>query len=143
MGLLMRKAGSPTDILGAGGFPIIVAVAGLVVLAAITVKHLRSREVKKASLPMFDLKHLDGRLALLNLVLLALYIGLLEVLGFALDTLLYLPAAALAMGYRKKLNIAIFTVIMTVVMILAFGRLFFVPLPRGLGFLRELSFLLY
>ena len=143
MGFLMRKAGSPTDVLGAGGFPIIVAVVGLVVLAAITVNHLRSRDGKKVALPMFDLKSIDGRLALLNLVLLALYIGLLDVIGFTLDTLLYLPAAALAMGYRKKLNIAIFAVIMTVVMVLAFGKLFFVPLPRGLGFLRELSFLLY
>ncbi|HUX39530.1 MAG TPA: tripartite tricarboxylate transporter TctB family protein [Rectinemataceae bacterium] len=143
LGLIMKRTDDPTDVLGAGGFPVIVGAIALVVLVAITVKLRRNREGERAKLPMFDLKHVDGRAALLNLILLALYIGLLDVIGFTLDTFLYLPAAALAMGYRKKLNIAIFTVIMTTVIILAFGKLFFVPLPRGLGFLRELSFILY
>ena len=143
MGLIMKRTDDPTDLLGAGGFPVIVGALALVVLVAITVKILRNREGEGVKLPMFDLKHLDGRAALLNLVLLALYIGLLEVIGFTLDTLLYLPVAALAIGYRKKINIALFTVIMTAVIILAFGKLFFVPLPRGLGLLRELSFILY
>ena len=143
LGLIMKRTDDPTDILGAGGFPIIVGAIALVVLIAITLKIFRNREGEKAKLPMFDLKNLDGRAALLNLVLLALYIGLLEVIGFTVDTLLYLPAAALAMGYKKKLNIALFSLIMTTVIILAFGKLFFVPLPRGLGLLRELSFILY
>jgi putative tricarboxylic transport membrane protein len=143
MGLVMRKFDDSTDILGAGGFPVIIAAIGLVVLAIITIKHIRSRDGKQVAIPMFDLKSADGRAALLNLVLLASYIGLLDVLGFTLDTLVYLPVAALAMGYRKKLNIAIFTVIMTIVMVVAFGKFFFVPLPRGIGFLRELSYLLY
>ena len=132
---------NPTDILGAGGFPIILGILGLIVLAVITVRVFR--EKTKIKIPMFDLGSLDGRTVALNVVLLFGYMVLLDVLGFVLSTLLYLPIAGWFIGYRKPLRLAIYAAAVTVVLTVVFGVLFVVPLPRGIGQLRELSYLIY
>ena len=71
------------------------------------------------------------------------YVGVLDFLGFAVSTALYLFAAAASIGYRKWLLLTVFSTATAAVMTGVFGALFFVPLPRGVGFLRELSYLVY
>lgn len=132
---------NPTDYLGAGGFPIILGILGLIVLAVITVRVLRAKT--KIKIPMFELGSLDGRAVALNVVLLFVYIMVLDVIGFILSTLLYLPIAGWFIGYRKRLRLAIYAAAVTVVLTVVFGILFVVPLPRGIGQLRELSYLIY
>ncbi len=132
---------NPTDVLGAGGLPIILGILGLVVLAAITVRVMREKTTVK--IPMFDLRSLDGRSLALNVLLLFAYMMLLEVVGFIISTLLYLPVACWFIGYRKPLTLAVFTVAVTTAFTVVFGILFVVPLPRGAGLLRELSYMIY
>jgi hypothetical protein len=132
---------NPTDVLGAAGLPIILGVLGLIVLAAITVRVFKARTTVK--IPMFDLGSLDGRSLALNVALLFAYMMLLEVIGFILSTLLYLPIAAWFIGYRKPVALAVFTLAVTTAFTVVFGILFVVPLPRGIGQLRELSYMIY
>ncbi|MDX9861015.1 MAG: tripartite tricarboxylate transporter TctB family protein [Rhodospirillales bacterium] len=139
--LALPQTDNPSDVLGAGGYPLILCVLGLVVLAVITVRVIR--EKKSIKIPLFDLRSLDGRAVALNVALLFVYIMAMEVIGFILSTLLYLAAAGWLIGYRKPLRLAIYAAILTAAFTAVFGMLFYVPLPRGVGQLRELSYLIY
>lgn len=132
---------NPVDVLGANGFPIIVGVLALIVLAAITVKAFKQKG--RIHIPMFEWHTVDGRMLITNVVLLAAYVGLLDVLGYTVATFLYLIACPVSIGYRKWVNLTIFSSVTTAVLVSSFGILFFVPLPRGVEFFRELSYLIY
>jgi hypothetical protein len=75
--------------------------------------------------------------------MICVYAALMNVIGFILSTLVFTFVNPLVMGYRKYRILTVFSVLLTVVVVLAFGKLFFIPLPRGLGFLRELSYYIY
>ena len=137
----LPQTDNPTDILGAGGLPIILGALGLVLLALITVRVFRAKT--KIAIPMFELGSLDGRAVALNVVLLLAYITALNFAGFVLSTLLYLLTAGWSIGFRKPLQLAIYAIVVTAVLTAVFGVLFMVPLPRGIGQLRELSYLIY
>lgn len=129
------------DVFGAGGFPIVIAVIGLVVLTLITINVKKSKTA--VHIPMFDLKSASGRMVALNVLALTAYVFLMDVIGFALSTFLYLVAGASSMGYSKYKALAIYTVIVSVVLVVVFGKVFFIPLPRGIGIFRELSYFIY
>jgi hypothetical protein len=139
--LFLPPSDNPADILGAGGFPVILGVLGLIVLAAVTVRVVRART--RVAIPMFDLGSVDGRSLALNVVLLFVYMMVQDVVGFVVSTLLYLLAAGWTIGYRKPLRLAIYAAAVTAALLVVFGVLFVVPLPRGSGQLRELSYLIY
>lgn len=132
---------NPTDVLGAGGFPIIIGVIAMIGLAMITIHTIK--EKRKVDIPMLNLRSIDGRMVLINVVLLAAYVGLLDIIGFVLATLIYLVVAPLSMGYRKPVVLAIFASVTTVVMVVVFGIVFYVPLPRGVELFRDLSYMIY
>ena len=129
------------DVLGAGGFPIIISVIALIALAMITIHTIK--EKRKVDIPMLNLRSIDGRMVLINVVVLAAYVGLLDVIGFVLATLIYLVVAPLSMGYRKPVLLTIFSSVTTAVMVVVFGIVFYVPLPRGVELFRDLSYLIY
>ena len=132
---------NPADVLGAGGFPIVIGVIALIGLAMITIHTIK--EKRKVDIPMLNLRSIDGRMVFINVLLLAAYVGLLDVTGFVLATFAYLVAAPLSMGYRKPLVIAVFASVTTAVMVVVFGIVFYVPLPRGMELFSELSYLIY
>ncbi len=132
---------NPIDILGAGGFPIIIGILGLIVLAMVTLKVVKDKH--HVHIPMFDLKLPEGRMLVVNVILLAAYVALLDVLGFAVSTALYLFIAAASIGYRKWGRLVVFSLLTATVLVVVFGTVFYVPLPRGVEFLRELSYLIY
>ncbi len=132
---------NPSDVLGAGGFPITLCVLGLIVLAVITVRLVR--EKPKIKIPMFDLGSLDGRAVALNVALLFVYMMAMNVIGFILSTFLYLPLAGWFIGYRKPVWLVIYAAAVTIAITAVFGVLFGVPLLRGTGQLREFSYMIY
>ena len=139
--LELPQTDNPSDLLGASGFPVILCVLGLIVLAVITLRVLR--EKKQIKIPMLELGSLDGRAVALNVALLFIYIWGMNVIGFILSTLIYLAAAGWLIGYRRPLRLAIYAAILTTAFTAVFGMLFYVPLPRGIGQLRELSYMIY
>ena len=132
---------NPADVLGAGGFPIIVGILGLIVLAMVTIRVVKEKH--KIHIPMLELHTVDGRMLVTNVILLAAYVGLLDIVGFILSTLVYLVACPLSIGYRKPGLLCIFSVLTTTVLVGVFGVLFYVPLPRGMEIFRELSYMIY
>jgi len=74
---------------------------------------------------------------------LAVYMAALNFIGFILSTLAFTYVNPIVMGYKKYRALAIYSLILTVVAVVVFGKFFYVPLPRGIGFLRELSYYLY
>ena len=132
---------NPADVLGAGGFPTIIGIIALIGLVVITIQTIK--ENRKVDIPMLNLRTVDGRMVFINVLVLAAYVGLLDVLGFVLATLIYLVLAPLSMGYRKPLILAVFASVTTAVMVIVFGMVFYVPLPRGVELFRDLSYLIY
>ena len=132
---------NPADVLGAGGFPIIIGIIALIGLAMITIHTIK--EKRKVDIPMLNLRSIDGRMVFINVLVLAAYVGLLDVIGFVLATLIYLLVAPLSMGYRKPVVLALFSSVTTAIMTVVFGIVFYVPLPRGVDLFRDLSYLIY
>jgi len=129
------------DAFGAGGFPLVTIALGLLLCGILAVKQLGARKDKGEKL--LDLRSPAGRAIAFNALLLAVYLAAMNVLGFILATLAYAAAAAWVTGYRKYGKLALFAVVTTAGLFLLFGKAFFVPLPRGTGILKELSYLLY
>ena len=129
------------DIFGAGGFPIVLAVLGFIVLAVIAKNTLNNKV--KVDIPMFDLKSVSGKMLLLTIALLTAYLLLMDVAGFFLATLLFTFCSARAIGYKKLPMLLAFSLILSVVIVVLFGNVFYVPLPRGMGIMRELSYFIY
>lgn len=75
--------------------------------------------------------------------LIILYTFLMGYIGFTLSTLLFIFFATKVMGMQKWLSSLMTTVISTGAIIFIFANLLAVPLPRGIGLFRELSFLIY
>lgn len=129
------------DVLGAGGFPIIVAVLGLILLAIITFNVIKKKT--RIKIPMFHFKSQEGRAVTTNALVLAAYVALLSIIGYLISTPLFVFASAKLMGYKKNLSLLIFTLVLSAVLIVVFGKIFFIPLPRGIGIFRELSYYIY
>lgn len=129
------------DVFGAGGFPIALAVLGLVVLGFIVWDGLKNK--RKVDIPMFDLKSASGKMLIVSVMILAAYLLLMDVIGFFLATLLFAFGSARAMGYNRLPVLLAFSAALSVVIVVIFGDVFYVPLPRGMGIFRELSYFIY
>lgn len=130
-----------TDTIGPAGFPQFVLVATLVLLVLIARRNILARKASSttaAPAAKTDLRAVGSAVALL-----ALYIAVLQYLGFVISTFLFSVVSIRNLGYRSLRNNLIFTFILTAGITLVFGRLFYVPLPRGIGILRQLSYLAY
>ena len=129
------------DALGARGFPLALIVAGFVLCLVILLR--RAGENKATDGKLLDLGTPEGKAVLASGIVLLAYLALMNVLGYILATMLFSLVAARAMGFRKPGLLVLFSALLTTALFLLFGKLFMVPLPRGIGPLRELSYLLY
>jgi len=141
LSFLLKKESLTGDALGAGGFPIILGVIGLALLVLITAKIAKDKT--KIPIPMLRLKSVEGKVLALNIVIFSAYLLLMDVIGFALSTLLFLFGSARGLGYKKTVVLSLFSLLLTVVLVVTFGKLFMVPLPRGIGIFREMSYFIY
>lgn len=137
----LPESGDSLDTLGASGFPLMIGVAALLVMAGLTARLLRQGNAAGSGLRETPLP--DTRLMLVNVGMLAGYILLLNVLGFAVSTLLYLFIAPTTFGYSNWQRLGMYALIGSIALVVVFGTVFFVPLPRGIGVFRELSYLVY
>jgi hypothetical protein len=129
-----------TDMLKAGGFPIGVIVLSLVVLGFLIAHYvLRCRKEGKPVLAGLGVHPK----AIVTAAMIGVYVALMNLIGFMLATLVFTFVNPLIMGYKNYRVLAFFSALLTVVVILTFGKVFYIPLPRGLGILRELSYYIY
>jgi len=141
LAFFLKKESLTGDALGAGGFPIILGVIGLAALVFITVKI--SKDKTKIPIPLLNLKSVEGKMLVLNVFILSAYLLLMDIIGFTLSTLLFLFGSARGLGYKKPVALSLFSLLLTGILVITFGRFFFVPLPRGMGIFRELSYFIY
>jgi len=129
-----------TDVLRASGFPVGVIVLALVILLILIAKYIM--QSRKEGKPIFRDLGVPPKLVVIAGAIVA-YMGLMSVIGFILSTLTFVFVNPVIMGYRKYRVLVFFSVIVTTVLVVLFGKLLFVPLPRGFGLLREISYYLY
>ncbi len=129
----------PGDVLGEMGFPIFVASLAAILAVIIFIKGYKKAGSVGA---MFTFNKPEAGM-MTTIICLAFYIGSMNIIGFAISTLLFTFFNARLMGYKNNKVLIIFSLVFTTLILLAFGKLFLVPLPRGIGIFRELSFLIY
>jgi hypothetical protein len=129
-----------TDVLKAGGFPIGVIVLSLMVLGFLIARYVL--RCKKEGKPVLGGPGIHPK-AIATAAMIGVYAALMNIIGFMLATLVFTFVNPLIMGYKNYRVLAVFSLLLTVVVILTFGKIFYIPLPRGLGFLRELSYYIY
>jgi len=129
------------DIFGAGGYPKVLAILGLILIIIISISVMKNKE--KVRIPMLDFKSTDGKAVLLNVTMLSGYLILMNYIGFLFSTPLYLLGSTRFMGYKKIIPLLIYTAVLSIVLVFIFGKVFYVPLPRGVGIFRELSYSIY
>lgn len=151
------KAG---DILGAAGFPRIVIVLAFVLLVVQIIsavkKALRQRRALKRAAPVQEGEAPpepeaagDGRdrrgyirvAACIGIII--LYFILMKWAGYLIATFVFAFCFAKAVGYKSNWKLLIFAAVLAVGLTLVFGLLFSIPLPRGVGPLKEFSFYIY
>jgi magnesium-transporting ATPase (P-type) len=126
-----------SDTIGPSGFPQTIIVIAIIILVTLSYRLIK---VKKSE-NIVD----SQKLKTVGLVMTMqfAYIFALNILGYIVSTLIFPFFIGRTIGYRKNAILAIFSIILTAVMVLVFGNLFSVPLPRGIGLLRELSYFIY
>ncbi|MCL2568700.1 MAG: tripartite tricarboxylate transporter TctB family protein [Oscillospiraceae bacterium] len=136
----------PADVIEANGFPILISVTALVLLAFATAEAVKKRRadtaagVEKERITLS--KNAITRLAIV-VGLIVFYIFSLRTIGFITAMAIFLFGSTTAMGSRRYVFNLIFAVGLTVILTLVFGQLFMIMIPRGVGIFRELSFLLH
>ena len=131
-----------SDKLGASGFPQIIIAISFILLIYITYKNIKNiKENKDEKTSKF--KDKGFRTMLISIVLLAVYIFTMDIIGFILGTFIFSMLASRVMGYKDTMKTLIFSLVLTLGVTLIFGKVFYVSLPRGIGFIRELSYLIY
>jgi hypothetical protein len=82
------------------------------------------------------------RLVAAGIAMTALYVGLIETVGFSLSTVVYLAAFVIAGGYRRWGVVAAVSVGGTLLLLLLFMKVVYVSLPPGTGPFAQLTYLL-
>ena len=65
------------------------------------------------------------------------------IIGFLLSSFITTAVLAIVLGERKKHTAFLYSFVMVLVIYVSFGKLMFVPMPRGVSIFRELSYFLY
>jgi membrane-associated HD superfamily phosphohydrolase len=71
-----------------------------------------------------------------SILLSALYLFLINIVGFFIVTPFFIYIFALVLDYQKKKKIIIFSLIMTVIAYVLFSKVLYIPLPMGIGFFK-------
>jgi hypothetical protein len=130
-----------TDHFGPQGFPQLLILLSLGVLGVLTVRAILAlRKEKPSPAPTFGF--LKQPMLRSSLILIG-YVFCLDLFGYIVSTVCFIFIGARAIGYASNLKLALFTCMVTGILVLVFGSFFFVPLPRGMGLLRELSYMIY
>lgn len=128
------------DIITASGFPMAIILLALLLLTILVIGYYnKCKKEGKSVLSGIDI----NKNVLANVGVVAGYIALMNIVGFCISTLLFTFFNARIMGYRKIKVLVVFAIILTASLVVVFGKLFYIPLPRGMGILRDLSYYVY
>ncbi len=129
------------DLFGARGVPMLFAAVGLVLLVLSLFVERRSASKAEAGEAASAPGGLRKMIAIVA-VLLA-YILCVQFVGFALGTFVLAFLSVRVIGFRSAGKNAAFSFLLTALLVVIFGRIFFIALPRGVWLMREISYFLY
>lgn len=120
---------------------LLICLMVLSVLVAVDAfRERKKRDPEKEEGPKFD----GGKARLLLAVgFIVSYFFLLKVFGFIILTPFFLIAFMVLLGERKKAWMLAISVGMTIVIVWAFTKAMYVPLPRGIGIFLDFSHIFY
>jgi len=139
-GLSIAPETVSSDLLGARGVPMIFAGIGLALLALSMVERRRISAAADEK-DQVDKAGVGKALAIMGLVF--AYILVVPYIGFALCTLLLAFLSVRIIGYKRPFRGALFSLFLTTLLVVVFGRVFYIALPRGIGLIKEISYFLY
>jgi len=125
------------DQIGPAGFPQLVIILSLLLIIYILFTLMKAKKKEKS------LDWRKRKVLIVHVFLFFLYLLFLDSIGFIFSTLPYSYLGIRNLGYSDKKKTFLFSLTMTASIILLFGRLFLVSLPRGIGVFRELSYFFY
>lgn len=98
--------------------------------------------IKKGSLSEYE-RAVKPQNLWITIAFMLIYAILLEIVGFIVLTPIWVAAYMLVIGMRRWKWLVGSTIIFSAFMIVVFPRLMLIPLPRGIGIFREISFLVF
>lgn len=141
-GTQIPRLSRPTDIVEAGGFPVVFALVGLFLLIWEIID--QSRKKGSASKEAKPELYSFGILKLAMIVCMTIaYILLIRIVGFTVLTIVYIIISMNLLQSKKQGFNILFAVLSTLVLVIIFGRFFGISLPRGINVFKTLSFYLY
>ncbi|MDN5335654.1 MAG: putative tricarboxylic transport rane protein [Synergistales bacterium] len=129
---------STADPVGPTAFPVILATLGILLMGMLVFQKL-----KKKDSDLTSLRSPLSRRAVFTTVLLVFYVPALNFFGFIPSSFALLTALVRLFGCPSLKKSVIIGFLGTAVTVALFGQLLHVPLPRGLGLLRSLSYFFY
>ncbi|NUH86398.1 tripartite tricarboxylate transporter TctB family protein [Bacillus firmus] len=136
---LLITSGRSADPIGPAGFPQAILVIILVLLLVSLFKAIRKmKSAEQKGSP------LNLNLAYFGLLAgIVVFILLNDLISFTLASTIFCFTLFLLLGQKKYIKMTINSIIIAVVFTLVFGQILTVPLPRGIGVIKELSYFLY
>lgn len=132
------------DVVGAAGFPKAIIILAFILTVASLYNTFRNYskqektiESKKYNIEEFNIQFLGVIGSIIGFIFAS------DVIGYFLGSIILVAVLMVLLGQRKPKKIAVISVVSALSFTIVFGKLLHVPLPRGMGFIQELSFLLY
>lgn len=125
---------------------VVLLISSIVNLAKI-IKKARSEEASMRSGFSISIEDVRNRLKndermriyLISVVLIVIYLAIFEPLGFIVSTAFFLTGFIWTLGYRKKIKLLAFTILISLFVFILFRNFMNVALPFGTGPIRELG----
>ncbi|WNS75358.1 tripartite tricarboxylate transporter TctB family protein [Bacillus sp. DTU_2020_1000418_1_SI_GHA_SEK_038] len=143
MGLFGKESfaistGRSADPIGPAGFPqVLIGIILILLLISLfnSIRKMKAGEGKEA---------LNINVAYFGLIIgIVVFIVLNDFISFTLASIAFCFLLFYLLGQKKYLKMSINSIIIAGAFTLIFGKVLSVPLPRGIGFIKELSYFLY
>jgi putative tricarboxylic transport membrane protein len=133
------STGRSADPIGPAGFPQTILVIIIVLLLISLFNAIRKvKSSKEKATPL----HLN--IAYFGLIATIVgFILLNDIISFTLASIAFCFILFLLLGQKKYLKMVINSIVVSLIFTLVFGKILSVPLPRGLGVIKEISYFLY
>lgn len=131
--------GRSADPIGPAGFPqaILIIIFVLLLISLFNaIRKMKSSEEKSSPLHL-NFAYFGLLVAIIGFIILN------DIISFTLASMVFCFLLFFILGQKKYIKMAINSIIVSLVFTLVFGKILSVPLPRGLGIIKEFSYFLY
>ena len=135
------ETGRSSDPIGPAGFPQAIILLAIVLTVISLFQTLKKRRKEQSGKPTKYVELSKEFIGLLAVI--AIFALLVDTIGFVVGSFLLMLVLLFLLGERKIGKMAGVSFVVSISFTLLFGKLLSVPLPRGVEFLKELSFFIY